>query len=206
MPPRSAYGPNPWAGVDPNADNGWGGYQWPAGVPARLLATATYRGARSTASCRCRVELVELFQLVWQIMDKVHGYTPWGKPTPNGEPDWGPWGYENRPIGGTQRASNHSRGRAMDVNAPRNAQGSTFVSDMPVAMVRDITSLGFYWGGYYTGLIDAMHFEFILRPDQVPAMVAKAKAILGYSAQVGGAAQSEGDPADVDWFEELMSL
>lgn len=196
MPARSEYGSNPWAGRNPNDDNGWGGYQWPAGVPARLLGTASYKGAKSTARCQCRVELVELFQLVWEIADKVYGYTVFGSPNPSGEPTWGPWGYENRPIGGTRSASNHSRGRAMDVNAPRNAQSYVFQSDMPVAMVRAIESLGFYWGGRYGGgaMFDAMHFEYIGRPSDVAASVARARAMLGTTAAPAGS------PDAADWF------
>ena len=37
MASRSDYGANPNAGVNVNADHGWGGYQWPAGVPSNLL-------------------------------------------------------------------------------------------------------------------------------------------------------------------------
>ena len=163
-------------------------------MPARLIGFARYKGAKSTAACQCRVELVELFQLVWEIAEKVYDYPVYGIPCPGKDPNWGPWGYENRPIGGTQSASNHSRGRAMDINAPRNAQGATFTSDMPVALVRAIESLGFFWGGRYTGLVDAMHFEFILRPDQVPAMVAKARAMLGSPQPPTGSRDSD------DWF------
>lgn len=196
MPSHEAYGPNPHANVDPNADHGWGGYQWPGGVPAHLLGTAVYQGRHSKASAQCRKELVELFELVWEIADRKHDYTVYGSPNPSGEPTWGPWGYENRPIGGTHSASNHSRGRAMDVNAPRNPQSHTFQSDMPVGMVHDYEACGFYWGGRYTGgtKFDAMHFEYILSPADVPGSVARAKAILGGAPTGGG-----GAPAD--WFD-----
>lgn len=180
MASRSAYGSNPHAGINPNADHGWGGYQWPGGVPSSLLATATYRGSRSTASCLCRRELVELFELVWEIADKRHNYPVFGKPNPSGEPTWGPWGYENRPIGGTSTASNHSRGKAMDINAPRNPQSYTFQSDMPPGMVADFEACGFYWGGRYEGVkYDAMHFEYAFSPADVAGHIARARAILG---------------------------
>ena len=175
------YGSNPNANIDSNADHGWGGYQWPNGVPGGLLGTARY----GDAYCQCRAELVELFQLCWQIAQEKHGYRVYGDH--NGE-FWGPWGYENRPIGGTSSTSNHSKGKAMDVNAPNNPQSYNFQSDLPPGLVADWESLGFYWGGRYGGgtKYDAMHFEYCYSPGDVAGHVARAKQLLG------------GAPAEID--------
>jgi hypothetical protein len=173
MASLSAYGGNPHADINPNADHGWGGYQWQAGVPAGLLGYAEYKGIR----VQCRKELTVLFSLALAIAREVHGYIVYtSNPNGNGE-NWGPWGYENRAISGTNTASNHSKGKAMDWNAPRNpyATGSRFQSDFPPAMVADLESIGLYWGGRYG---DAMHWEFAFTPADVPRFTAQAAAIL----------------------------
>lgn len=203
MPSLSAYGPNLNAGVNANADNGWGSYKWPGGVPSNLLGTAKYKGRNSSVSVICRKELVPLFELAFAIADLKHNYTIYGSPNPSGEPTWGPWGYENRPIGGTTSASNHSRGRAMDVNAPRNPQSYTFQSDMPVAMVRDFESIGFFWGGRYGGgtKYDAMHFEYCYSPADVPGHIQKATNILrGVEVNIP---TSTPEPVVTDWWDEM---
>lgn len=181
MPALAEYGTNPNGDVNPNADHGWGGYEWPAGVPDELLGSFTYRFKcvdTTTATITMRRELIELATVSLQIADAM-GYPVYGSPNPSGEPTWGPWSYENRPIGGTQSPSNHSRGRAWDWNAPRNSQSWTFESDLPVALVAHMESIGWYWGGRYVGSkYDAMHFEYGYRPEDVAGHVAKARAIL----------------------------
>lgn len=161
-----------------NADNGWGGYKWPGGVPTNLLGTASYGAVKSLV----RRELVTLFSLAYRIAKDVHGYTIWTtNPSGSGEP-WGPWGYENRAISGTTTASNHSRGRANDWNAPFNGYADGFASitsDFPPAMVRDLEAIGLSWGGRYG---DAMHLEYARTPGDVPADEARARAILGGKA------------------------
>jgi len=164
--PRSAYNGNPHAGVDVNSDNGWGGYQWPGGVPRELLAESRSGDVAITA----RRELTELFGCLVQICEQKHGYKVHGDQT---------WSYENRPIAGTQTPSNHSRGRAVDINAPQNPYSSTWQCDMPPAMVADLESLGFYWGGRYVDQpTDPMHYEYWQPPCDVAASVARARSIL----------------------------
>ena len=169
------YGPNPNAGVNVNADHGWGGYAWPRGVPVGLLGTASYRGVTSTV----RKELVTLYGLAYAIAREKHGYTIWTKnPNGNGEA-WGPWGYENRAISGSSTPSNHSKGKANDWNAPFNGYAKGFaniVSDFPPAMVADLESIGLCWGGRYG---DAMHWEYGYSPADVAGHEAKARKILG---------------------------
>jgi hypothetical protein len=173
----SAYGRNPNAAVNVNQDHGWGGYQYPGGVPGNLQGIAQYADIRLV----CRRELMELFSLAFRIARERHGYQVYThNPNGNGE-IWGPWGYENRVIANSNVPSNHSRGKAMDWNSPRNpyASGARFQSDFPPAMVAEIESIGLCWGGRYG---DAMHWEYGYSPGDVAGHVAKAKGILG----VGG--------------------
>lgn len=85
------------------------------------------------------------------------------------QPGWC-WGYCNRPIRGTSVASNHSWGLAVDLNAPTNPMTSPLRTDMPTWMVALWKDHGFAWGGEYTGRKDAMHFEFMGRPQDVPTI------------------------------------
>ena len=173
MASKAAYGPNPNAGIDVNADHGWGNFQWPGGVPASLLGWAEYKGVRSEV----RKELVTLYTLAYQIAREKHGYTiNTTNPNGNGEA-WGPWGYENRIIDGSANVpSNHSRGKANDWNAPFNPYSvDNFQSDFPPAMVADLESIGLGWGGRYG---DTMHWEYIFSPDDVAGHEAEARALL----------------------------
>lgn len=74
------------------------------------------------------------------------------------------WGYACRAIAGTRRASNHSRGLAVDLNAPANPMGVGLVTDMPAWMPKLWEQWGFRWGGGYSGRKDAMHYEFTGTP------------------------------------------
>jgi len=76
------------------------------------------------------------------------------------------WGYACRPISGTARASNHSWGLAVDLNAPTNPHTSKLVTDMPKWMVDLWEDYGFRWGGRYTSRPDAMHYEFMGTPAE----------------------------------------
>lgn len=193
MAAQSAYGVNPNDGVDVGADHGWGGYQWPGGVPAGLLGTTDYRqvnGLKQVIRVTVRRELVPLFTLAFAIADRKHGYQIRAV-GPGGDP-WGPWSYENRPIGGTRVASNHSRGKAIDVNAPSNPQSYTFQSDLPPGLVADWERIGLCWGGRYGGdtKFDTMHFEYGYSPDDVARHTALAQQLLG------------SDPGNKeDWFD-----
>jgi hypothetical protein len=178
---RSAYGANnPNAGYPANGDfAAWGGHKWPQGVPASLLGTTNYTSGTTGQTLRVtmRKELVPLWNLIFEIQDRKHHYPVWA--FRNGE-SWGPWGYANRPVAGTQRASGHSGALSVDENAPNNPYSSTFQSDMPPAMVADMESLGLYWGGRYQGQkYDSMHYGFCRAPNTVASYIEKAKKILG---------------------------
>lgn len=170
--PRTAYGANPHADRNPNDDHGWGGHEWPAGVPADLLAVVTIPGGVRIV---VRKELAELVAVKYQIAKIKYGRTF--------ERGW-TGGYENRPIAGTTVPSNHSRGKAIDNDAATNPMSFEFHSDLPPQLVADWESLGFYWGGRYVGKTDSMHFEYAYAPTDVAAHVAQARSIL--SRATGG--------------------
>lgn len=176
--PRSAYGNyNANAGKPANGNTGaWGGYEWNHCPPSSLLGTTDYT---SKFGQRIRVndrrELNELMTLMFQLADK-HDYVLYSNK--NGE-NWGPWGMECRAVSGTSTPSGHSKGLSMDWNAPYNPYSYTFQSDMPPAMVLDIESCGWYWGGRYEGQkYDAMHYGYAWTPADVAGHVAKAKSLL----------------------------
>jgi len=189
--PRSAYGStNPNAGYPANGDrNAWGGYAWPGGVPTGLLAQTSYTSTYGQRlNVLMRKELVPLWNLAFELIDRKHRYCVYA--VKNGEV-WGPWGYSNRAVSGTNTPSGHSMGLSVDMNAPNNPYSTNFQSDMPPAMVADLESLGLYWGGRYTGKADAMHYGFCRAPGTLPQYIAKARALLGSSPT----------PPDKDWFD-----
>lgn len=181
---RSAYGSsNPNAGYPANGDfDAWGGYCWPGGVPSSLLGSTSYVTSQGqTLKVSMREEIVPLWNLAFEICDKLHGYTVWANV--DGEA-WGPWGYENRSISGSDNPSGHSAALSVDINAPYNPYSYTFECDMPPAMVADLESLGLYWGGRYEDQkYDPMHYGFCRAPSTVAGYISKAQALLGDSGE-----------------------
>ena len=180
MASLAEYGANPNAGVDPNDDHGWGGHAWPQGVPDNLLGVATYRTRHGdVVRVTVREELVPLFELMHEITDllgyQVHTFNPDG----SGE-FWGPWAYENRPISGTNTPSNHSRGKANDINSPMNPQSFTFTSTWPPKVIAAWEQCGFFWGGRYRAptKFDTMHVEYAFSPADVPRHVDRATTMV----------------------------
>lgn len=169
----SAYGANPNSGRNANAENGWGPYKWPAGVPTNLLASAKY----GNVTLVVRYELAPLVQNLMLATERVHGYNLFG-PVEKPPAGWC-WGYSNRAIAGTSTASNHSKGRAADLNAPNNPYTSPLVCDLPPAMVKMWECAGFYWGGRYSGSKDAMHFEYCWTPGDVARHNQYVQQIIG---------------------------
>jgi hypothetical protein len=199
--PRSAYGTvNVNAGYPANGDfAAWGSHRWPQGVPATLLGKTNYTSKSSgqLLTVIMRKEIVPLWNLAFEIMDRKYGYPVFSS---RGGEAWGPWGYSNRPIANTQRASGHSGALSVDCNAPYNPYSLTFQSDMPPNMVKDLESLFFYWGGRYQGQkYDPMHYGFCRGPGDVATAISRAKSILGQS-QTPAPPASEDDvtPADID--------
>jgi peptidoglycan hydrolase-like protein with peptidoglycan-binding domain len=112
-----------------------------------------------------------LVALLMEITEDLHGYYF--------RPDWC-WSYANRAVTGSAKTpSNHSKGKAFDINAPVNPYSYTWQCDIPPAVVSLWESHGFYWGGRYTGQpTDPMHFEYLLTPASVAAKITSATNIL----------------------------
>lgn len=160
--PRSAYGSNPNAGKGAivNSDNGWGSAAWP-NCPSDLATAVSNSGDRVTVRS-------QLAPLVTELLNRTEamGYQLKSKET---------GGFNCRAIGGTNRPSNHSRGRAIDLNWNSNPMAYTFKSDIPPSVVKMWESHGFYWGGRYTHKFDTMHFEFYDTPGSVNKHLANLK-------------------------------
>lgn len=91
------------------------------------------------------------------------------------------WGAACRPIGNTSKPSDHSKGKAIDINAPRNPYASAawhrrnagkarsdtlpfgmrVVTDIPESVIRLWEAYGWYWGGRYRSHPDGMHFSYM---------------------------------------------
>lgn len=166
MAATAQYGSNPNWGANLNGDNGWGGYQWPGGVPQSLLATITVRDLKWVL----RDALAPLVTGLVRYTEEKLGYDIEG---------WQSWSYSNRNIAGTNSASNHSRGRAFDINATENPYSSQFICNIPPAVVKVWEQHGFFWGGRYNGRTDTMHFEYIGTPANVPFHIASINGLLG---------------------------
>jgi hypothetical protein len=71
-------------------------------------------------------------------------------------------GYIKRRIAGTNTWSQHSWGLAADFNAPTNpyTRGSLVTDFIPSEARRLAAKYGMSWGGAWTSVRDAMHFEF----------------------------------------------
>lgn len=149
------YGGNPNSGRNANANLDWGSYCWPNGVPSNLLGTARYEDVSLTV----RIELVELVTLLLQYTDE-QGYDLRGTANTQAPAGNWCWGYSNRAISGTNTPSNHSKGKAVDLNAPANPYTSPLVCDIPPTIVNNWEKAGWFWGGRYSGSKDAMHFEY----------------------------------------------
>lgn len=124
---------------------GWG-RGWPANRQADMVQV---RGGGVSVPAGVHREIAELTRL---LLDETvrRGYRL--------VPGWC-WGYARRPIRGTLRPSNHSWGLAVDLNAPRNAQGTR--GDIPDHIVSLWERYGWEWGGWWKGRArDPMHFEF----------------------------------------------
>lgn len=160
---RSAYGSNPLAGASRNnaAARGWGP-GWPNAQESKQVTVAG-----GGVKVRVRREISALVATLLAFTDRHYNLKP-------GEC----WGFANRAIRGTQTASNHSWGLAVDLNAPDNPMSTTFQTTIPPIVVKAWESCGFYWGGRYANRPDPMHFEYVRRPADVAADLKRAAALL----------------------------
>ncbi len=130
---------------------GWGP-GWPRNNSANIVAITWSNGVSPTGGVHRRIAtLVEL--LGNETIRR--GYLP--------HKGWC-WGFEDRAIAGTNVASNHSWGLAVDINAPANPYTRPLHTDMPAWMPYMWGEYGFRWGGHYSGPFDAMHYEFMGTP------------------------------------------
>jgi nucleoid-associated protein YgaU len=92
-------------------------------------------------------------------------------------------GYNNRPIKGTTKPSNHSWGLAVDLNwnlNPESRDGKVH-TNLPSWVPQLWNRYGYAWGGNYRGQHkDPMHFEFMGSPDDASDMTALARRELGH--------------------------
>lgn len=155
------YPPRP-GGVSPNGarQRGWGN-GWPLCQRNRIVAVE-----RAGVTVYVRREIAQLAATLLDATERRHGYD-----IKRGQS----WGFACRPIRGSRTPSNHSWGLAIDINATTNPMGSTFHSDIPPAVVRMWWDCGFYWGGWYRQRPDAMHFEYVRKPGDVAADLARAQ-------------------------------
>lgn len=69
-----------------------------------------------------------------------------------------------RTIGSGSNPSNHSFGTAFDINGEWNGEKKQPAAIGKTGCLLELVPLaskhGFYWGGFYTGNIDGMHFEY----------------------------------------------
>lgn len=59
----------------------------------------------------------------------------------------------------TKQVSLHALGLAVDINAEQNPLSPALVTDMPGEFVEAFKKEGFTWGGEFSGIKDAMHFQ-----------------------------------------------
>ena len=147
------------------AHSSWGS-GWPSCSSDRVITVVTKSGIRLPV----RREIAPL--VVGLVRDLERGRK---KPMTQG---WC-WGFACRAISGTQTASNHSWGLAIDLDAPENPymsatahasahalrkefkNGKVLRSTMPLNASKIAAKWGFRWGGDYTTKPDPMHFEFM---------------------------------------------
>ena len=88
---------------------------------------------------------------------------------------------------GTERASHHAAGTAIDINASQHPLGvqNTFSPAHQASIRSKILELGLTWGGDWTGRPDDMHFEVKLDPVAFRALHARRGLDIDLPAQVG---------------------
>jgi len=100
---------------------------------------------------KCADQLVQLFD-AWEQAGLIGQIITWGG-------SWNP-----RFVRGSRTSlSNHAFATAFDINAQWNPMGSPAAASGEYGSVQDLAliakSLGWRWGGDYTGRPDGMHFE-----------------------------------------------
>jgi hypothetical protein len=125
---------------------------------------------KSGVRVKVRKEIAELVRLLLNECER-RGYRLKQKST---------GGFNCRPIADSKplRASNHSWGLAVDLNWHDNPMQMTLKTDIPPWMVQFMWAFGFFWGGWYNGEKDPMHFEFVKTPVQAAALTTSLKRVI----------------------------
>lgn len=165
MAQRHEYMARPADHPDPGGAQARG---WGSGYP-HCQDALMVRVRRGRVRISVRREIAELVATLLEATEQGHGYRI--KPAETG-------GFNCRAIGHGNSPSNHSWGLAVDLNWNDNPWQEPFQSDLPPAVVPMWWACGFYWGGWYSGKPDPMHFEYVYRPDQVAGHLATAKEYL----------------------------
>jgi hypothetical protein len=151
---------------DPST-RGWGS-GWPHCSTAHIVPLTWVDGASPAGGVR-----TEIARLVTLLGDETirRGYQP--------RIGWC-WGFDCRPISGTNVPSLHSWGLAVDINAPTNPRQYALHTDMPGWMPTLWNKYGFRWGGNYPAGIakDPMHYEFMGSLEEAAVATAAAVADL----------------------------
>ncbi len=165
--PRSAY-KNPFNSLSSYGSasaRGWG-KGWPNCQTGKMKTITAQDSSSTNIDIRVtvRAELAEMVLNLLEATDKIYNVRR------------GVTGaYNCRPIAGTSRPSNHSWGMAIDINWDKNPMSSTFKSEIPPKVVAMWNDCGWYWGGFYGGRPDTMHFEYVGKPSDVASDTSQAK-------------------------------
>lgn len=152
------------------ASKGWGA-GWPNCTAMNSGQMVKFKLSRSGTDIAGGIHrnIVELFGLIANEVER-RGYMF--------HPGWC-WGASCRAIAGTNRASNHSWGLAVDINAPNNPYTSSGVHDIPDWAFALFRQYGFGVGADYSGKQDWMHVEFMGNVSDAAVMTGLARKNIG---------------------------
>lgn len=141
---------------------GWGP-GWPNCQRNKLV---TLRAGERGLRLPVRAEVAPIFAALIRDLERSRGKAF--------RPDWS-WGFACRAIAGTSRASNHSWGLAIDLDAPNNGFQRGVPgpgrNDMPSNASALASKYGCRWGGDYSRSADPMHYEFMGTPRDAEQII-----------------------------------
>jgi hypothetical protein len=149
---------------------------WPVGTPASAIGVANY-----TVPGTSIVIPVKSGDVATVLMYVAGRFNVEVEPLRAGQC----WGYDYRKnVNNPSVWSNHASGTAIDLNAvlhPNGAPVSRGFDSRAVSAIRAILAFCgevIYWGGDYSGTVDAMHFEIDVAPGDsaLPALVQKIQS------------------------------
>jgi hypothetical protein len=166
--PFVGYPASPGSGGGSPAGRGWTG-GWPDCHPADMVLREL---PEDTGGARFWLHpaVADLFEVWMTYCSRRFNYEI--RPEVSG-------GYNCRAISGTSIPSTHSYGLAPDINWDENPMGQSVKTDIPKGMVSVGWAYRIYWGGWFAGNPDPMHFEYAGTPEQAVADTARIKRELG---------------------------